>query len=106
MAPPNNDSFLAQTQPINGINEMELKRNDASFYQAAQDMKNPNQIKFTNEAFNFQSIPENPPRDEDEEKSSDSSFITGFITLLILLFIQLKDSSDKSAQESFVEGII
>ena len=87
MTPPNTDSFLAQTQPINDINGMmELKRNDATFYQAPQDIKNPNQIKFTNEAFNFQSIPENPPRNEDEEKSSDSSFITGFIKLLIYRF--------------------
>ena len=89
MTQPNNDSFLAQTQPINDINGMmELKRNDASsFYQAPQDIKNPNQIKFTNEAFNFQSIPENQPRDEDEEKSSDSSFITGFLSILIFFFI-------------------
>lgn len=79
MGPPNNGGFLAQTQHVNDVTGMmELKRNENSFYQAPQDIKNPNQIKFTNEAFNFQNIPENPIRDEDEEKSSDSSFITGF----------------------------
>lgn len=81
----------------------------APFFQMQTEIKNHNKIQLGNEMFNFPNPnPENPVPNEEEDKSSDSSFITGEQLNLKCNFIHffLLDSSDASAQESYVEGVI
>ena len=91
---------------MNGINNNKIEQKvNETYYQMPIESNITNKFPY-NEQFNTQIYPaEAPTRVDQENKSSDSSFITGKIENIFLLIFLISDSSD-SEPESFGEEVV